>query len=154
MPESVSLENTFGVIHLHRGSNNNPTVGQFVDGLKTSIIDGLAYTGLCNTNCEDDDDNELLDNLHSFLKESYSYPSNPPTRHGRETFDDGVIGPYIAERVLCKKNAVNVNLFSVAYVSGFIARLVLHAVRCDDCKACLIRSDVNQCFHIFQRIQK
>ena len=32
------LENTLGVIRLHCGSNNNPTVGQFVDALKTSII--------------------------------------------------------------------------------------------------------------------
>jgi len=48
------LENTFGVIRLHCGSNNNPTVGQFVDALKTSIINGLAFRDLRNTNCEDD----------------------------------------------------------------------------------------------------
>jgi len=62
-------ENTFSVIHLHCGSSNNPTVGQFIDALKTSIINGLAYTGLHNVNCEGED-TELLDNLHSFLKES------------------------------------------------------------------------------------
>jgi hypothetical protein len=39
-----SLENTFGVIRLRRGSNCNPTVEQFVDALKTSIISGLACT--------------------------------------------------------------------------------------------------------------
>ena len=69
------LENTFGVIHLHCGSNNDPTAGQFVDALKTSIINGLAYTGLHNANCEGDD-TELLDNLHS------SRP-NPSKSHGR-----------------------------------------------------------------------
>ncbi|PNF26771.1 hypothetical protein B7P43_G18200, partial [Cryptotermes secundus] len=36
------LENTFGAIRLNCGSNNNPTGGQFVDALKTSIINGLA----------------------------------------------------------------------------------------------------------------
>ena len=36
------LGNTFGVIRLHCGSDNNPTVGQFVDALKTSIINGLV----------------------------------------------------------------------------------------------------------------
>ena len=61
------LENTFGVIRLHCGSNNNPTVGQFVDALKTSIINGLAYKGLRNANCEGDD-TKLLDNLHSFSR--------------------------------------------------------------------------------------
>ena len=45
-----SFENTFGVIRLHYGSNNNPTVGQLVDSLKSSIIYGLAYTGLLNAN--------------------------------------------------------------------------------------------------------
>jgi hypothetical protein len=33
-------------------------------------------------------------------------------------------------------NDVDKELFLVAYVSGFIARHVLHAVRCDGCKAC------------------
>jgi hypothetical protein len=63
------LENTFGVIRLHCGSNNSPTVGQFVDALKTSIINDLAFRELRNTNCEGDK-TELLDNLHSFLEES------------------------------------------------------------------------------------
>ena len=35
------LQNTSGVIRLHCGSNNNPTVGQFVDALKTIIINDL-----------------------------------------------------------------------------------------------------------------
>jgi len=34
-------------------------------------------------------------------------------------------------------NGVDVYLFSVAYVSGFIARHVLCAVGCDDCMMCL-----------------
>ena len=43
------LENTFGVIRLHCGSNNSPTVGQFVDALKTNNINDLAFTDLRNT---------------------------------------------------------------------------------------------------------
>ena len=46
----------------------------------------------------------------------------------------------IVEQVQQEVNDVDVDLFSVAYVSGFIARHVLHAVRCDDCKACLTSS--------------
>ena len=41
-----ALENTFGGVHLHCGSNNSPFVGQFVDALKTVIINGLAYRSL------------------------------------------------------------------------------------------------------------
>jgi len=130
------LENTFGVIRLHCGSNNNPTVGQFVDALKASIINGLAYTGLRNANCEGDD-TELLDNLHSFLKGSSASRPNPSRSHGRETVHDGLSGSRIAEEVQREVNDVDMRLFSVAYVSGFIARHVLRAVRCDDCRACL-----------------
>ena len=38
----VALENTFGVMHLHCGPNDNPSAGQFLDALKTVIINGLA----------------------------------------------------------------------------------------------------------------
>ena len=132
----IPLENTFGVIRLHCGSNNNPTVGQFLDALKTSIINGLAYTGLRNANCEGDD-TELLDDLHSLLKESNASQPNPSTSHVRETIHDGLSGSHIAEQVQREVNDVEMDLFSVAYVSGFIARHVLRAVRCDDCKTCL-----------------
>jgi hypothetical protein len=37
------LENTFGVIRLHCGSNSNQTVGQFINALKTIIINGLDF---------------------------------------------------------------------------------------------------------------
>jgi hypothetical protein len=90
------LENTFGIIRLNCGSNNNPTVGQFADALKTSITNGLAYAGLRNANCERDD-TELLDNLHSLLKESSASRPNPSTSHGRETVHDGLSGSRIAE---------------------------------------------------------
>ena len=127
------LENTFGVIHLHCGSNNNPSVGQFVDALKTSIMNGLACTGLCNANCEGDY-TELLDNLHSLLKESGASRPNPLTSHSGGTFHDGLSGSRIVEQVQREVNDVDMDLFSVAYVSGFTGR---RAVRCDDCKTCL-----------------
>jgi hypothetical protein len=48
------LENTSGDIRSYYGFNNNPAVGQFVDALKTNIINGRTNRGLCVTNCEDD----------------------------------------------------------------------------------------------------
>jgi hypothetical protein len=113
------LEKSFGVIGLHCGSNNNRTVGQFVDALKTSIINGLACTGLHNANCEGNDTE--LANLHSFLKESHGSSPNPSTSHGRETLHDGLSRSCIAEQVQWEA-CDDMNLFSVAYVSGFIAR--------------------------------
>jgi hypothetical protein len=49
------LENTFGAIHFHCDSNNNPTVGLFVVAPKTSTINGLLFRGLHGTNCKEDD---------------------------------------------------------------------------------------------------
>jgi hypothetical protein len=43
----VHIENTF---HSHCCSNDNPTVGEFTGALKTSIISGLAFRGLHETN--------------------------------------------------------------------------------------------------------
>jgi hypothetical protein len=54
------LENTFGVSCLQFGSNKNPSVGQFLDALKTSMMNGLSFRVLSNTNCEDDNI-QLLD---------------------------------------------------------------------------------------------
>ena len=114
-------------------------MGQFVDALKTIIINGLAYTFLCNANCEGDD-TELLDDLHSLLKKCSSSRPNPSTSHGSESIHDGLCGSGIAEQVQQVVNDVDVDLFPLAYVSGFIARHVLRTVRCDDCKACLTLS--------------
>jgi hypothetical protein len=75
-----TLENTFGAIDLHFGSNNNPSVGQFIDALKTVIISGLAYRGLLDPNYEDDGAT-LLDSLHSFLKPSSDSSPSLSTGH-------------------------------------------------------------------------
>jgi hypothetical protein len=63
------LENTYDVIHLHCGLIDDPTVGQFVYATKTSIINSLAFRGLCNTTCEDD--GTILDNLHFLEKTGF-----------------------------------------------------------------------------------
>jgi len=128
------LENTFGVIHLHCGSNNNPSVGQFVDALKPSIINSLAFRDLRNTNCEDDK-TELLDNMHSFLEESDASLPHPSTNHGTGT--DDAVPIHVAEQVQQEVLNCDMKLLSVAYVSGFIARRVLHGIICNDCKTFL-----------------
>jgi hypothetical protein len=78
-----ALENAFGAICLHCGSNSNPSAGRFVDALKTVIINGLAYRSLHGTNCEDDGAS-LLDKLHSFLKPSNDSSTSPSTSHDNE----------------------------------------------------------------------
>jgi hypothetical protein len=84
-------------------------VGQFVIALKTNIISGLVHIGLCNANCEGDD-NELLDNLHSFPKEYCASSPNPSTSHGREAQHDGLSGFHMAEQVQQEVNDVDMDL--------------------------------------------
>jgi hypothetical protein len=131
------LENTFGAICLHCGSNNNPSVRQFVDALKTVVINGLAYIGLCGTNCEDDGAC-LLDKLQSFLKPSYASSTSPSIGHDSETTDsvpDIVhIGQEAQHSISATVCAGDVKMFSVSYVSGFIARCLLHYKNCDTCR--------------------
>jgi hypothetical protein len=136
-----ALENTFGAIRLHCGSNSNQSVGQFVDALKTVIINGLAYRSLYGTNCEDDGAS-LLDKLHSFLKPSNASSTSPSTSHDSETtdiFSDIFhIGKEARPTVSAAVRACDVKMFSVAYVSGFIAKRLLNNSNCDICQKYLI----------------
>jgi hypothetical protein len=61
------VENTFGAMRSYCGFNGNSTVGHSADALKTSIINGLAFRGLCGTNCEDDGAT-VLDNVQLLLR--------------------------------------------------------------------------------------
>ena len=126
---------------MYCGSNNNPSVGQFVDALKTVIINGLAYRILCCPNCEDDGAS-LLDKLHSLLKPSNASSTSPSTSHDNETTvsvpDIVHIGKEAQRGVSASVCAYDVKMFSLAYVIGFIAKRLLNNIDCDICKKCLI----------------
>jgi hypothetical protein len=116
-------ENTLDSIHSYCGSNNNRTVGQFVDALKTSIINGLAFIGLCETNCEDDGAT-LLDNLQLLLRAVDASSLNPSSSHGEEAphavLEIFNVAQQEQKDVGAAVHAGDVEMFSVDYVSGFI----------------------------------
>jgi len=125
---------------LHCRSNNNPSVGQLVNALKTVIISGLACRGLLNPNCEGDGAT-LVDNLHSCLKPSVVSSPSQSISHDSQTTDHV---PYIfhvneaqeeACTAMCSSDVI---MFPVAYVSGFTARCLLCNGSCVACKVCLI----------------
>ena len=124
------LENTFGVIHLHCGSDSNPTVGQLVNVLKISIINGLVFRSLSNTYCEDDK-TELLNNIHEFLEESDASMPHPSTNHGIGT--DGAVHIHVAEQVQ-QEEMLNCDMRHMSVVS---LPDVLRCINCDDCMTCL-----------------
>jgi hypothetical protein len=63
---------------MYCGCNNNTTVGQSVDALKVSIINGFAVRGLCETNFEDDGAT-LLGNLQLLFRAPDGSSPNPST---------------------------------------------------------------------------
>jgi hypothetical protein len=92
-----SPENTFGATHWYCCSNNNPTVGQFVDALKSSIINRLASSALHGTNCEDDG-TSLLNNLHFLLRAPDASP-NLSESHIKVNPDDVRNSFHVAQQV-------------------------------------------------------
>jgi hypothetical protein len=66
---------------------------------------------------------------------------NPSTSHGKETPGDGPENFHVVQQVqkdICSAvYAGNMEVFSVAYVSGTISRQVLRGVSCDACRTCL-----------------
>jgi hypothetical protein len=134
------LENTFCAIRFYCGSNDNPTVGKFVNALKSNIVNGVAFRGLQGSNCEDDD-TTLLDDQHSLLRASDASPLNPSTSHSRENPGDVSDSFHVVENVRQKVTpdvrAGEMEVLSAAYVSGFIARQLLHGVECDACNKSL-----------------
>ena len=135
-----ALENAFGAIRLHCGANNNPSVGQFVGALKTAIITGLVYRNTYGTN-RGDDGVSLLDKLHSVLKPSSASSTSPSTSHCSETTDSftGIVhtGKEAQRGVSAAVRACDMKTFSVAHVSGIIAKHLLSNNYCDICKKCL-----------------
>jgi len=75
------------------------------------MVNGLAHTNLHNRTCYDDD-TELLNSLHTFLKKSEVSPQNPSTIHCTDTLRDGSSVSHIAEKV--KKEANNSNMSVVS----------------------------------------
>ena len=78
----------------------------------------------------------------SFLKPSNASSNSPLKSHDSETadiFPDIVhIGKEAQRAVSAAVHAYDVKMFSVAYVSGFIAKCLLNNRNCDMCKKCLI----------------
>lgn len=99
-------------------------MGQLVDALNTNFINVLAFGGQCGTTCEEDD-TILLDNLHSLLRGPDASPSDPSICHRRETPDNVHATRNVAKQVRQTAGAAvcagDMKIFSVVYVTGFIA---------------------------------
>lgn len=68
-----ALERYFGQIRQTCGSKTDPTLSQFVGGMKTLLVQTVTAPtrgSNCEANDDDDDDDSFLKDVEDFLKES------------------------------------------------------------------------------------
>ena len=89
---------------------------------------------LRNNNCEDDK-NELLENLLSFLEESDASLNIHPQIMGVQQM---VLFLFMLQsKVQHELRNCDMKILSLELVSGFIAKRVLRGINCDECTICL-----------------
>ncbi|XP_047041454.1 uncharacterized protein LOC124645663 [Helicoverpa zea] len=125
------LENLFGCIRFNCGSNSNPTVAQFVAGLKTAVISNMAHTS--SGNCELDSNSAIITNFKKLL--------TPATDMHTETEQsESVIENEIEENIISslEQNLEegSSELQACAYVCGFIIKKYKNI--CKNCKNILV----------------
>jgi hypothetical protein len=105
-------------------------VGQFVDALKTSIINGFALEVWVKL---------IVRMMVLLFWITYSHCSGHLMllHQGKETPESFHVAQQVQKDTGAAVHAGDMEVFSVAYVSGSIARQVLRGVSCDACKTCL-----------------
>lgn len=128
------LENFFGCVRYNSGSNCNPTVSQFIAGVKTAIISNLRHASKIK-NCEDDNA-ALVDNLKAFLMTPGSNEDHELILKNEPHTADSQIDLFSSEAQAC------------AYVCGFIVKKMRNE-SCDQCKKTLLAKGGDELAHIF-----
>lgn len=135
-----AIENMFGGIRGYCGSNTNPTSLQFVQCLKTHIINGLTNKGIQNTNCEIDN-GELLTDLLTYLKPSIRLSPPSSTTTAQSTYVQSRQEPDI-DLDLQEFNFDMMLLGSAdVYIAGYIAKKLLMTPSCSVCSELLTTSE-------------
>ncbi|KAG8236871.1 hypothetical protein J437_LFUL017075 [Ladona fulva] len=117
-----SLENLFCTVRQHGQCNSNPTCWQFGSALKTCMLNKLVSGKTRSSNCIQNTDH-VLDGLRSFLSQTGTNTrrSNKPNCEVYEP-----------------ENLTVLQMQSVCYVSGYVARKVLKSIGCMTCQQSLL----------------
>ncbi|CAG4986368.1 unnamed protein product [Colias eurytheme] len=141
------LENCFGCIRANCGSNDNPTVAQFIAGLKTGIITNLRNIVKNNRNCEDDN-GELVENFqYLFCKNKLNQKKNDDTMPES--------GPNVSEHDIISVSDDEIESSAetqaCAYVCGFIFKKYIKD--CDYCKKAMLAENPTE-VHLFTQFKE
>lgn len=144
-----ALENCFGCIRYSCGSNANPTIQQFVAGIKTAIITNLRHSGQ-KKNCEEDH-SILNNNLKAFLLNNFE--EEQPQQALDTLLDTSVdeLDKLLSDAADTVEEATPESQ-ACAYVSGFIFKKLRHN-ECQDCRKAFL-SDGQEAIHIFTSLRE
>lgn len=130
------LENLFGMIRSYGIRNVNPNCSQFREFFKTSILNNFTASHSPGSNCEEDRTEGSLQNLKNFITVKTKSPVNSAVDCVYEQMEP-------TEFAFREINLRTLNLH--AYISGYIAKKLLHFVRkCKNCEVDLIATE-EQC---------
>lgn len=139
------LENCFGCIRYHCGSNDNPNVIQFISGIKTAIISNLRNTGH-RTNCEADTA-VLNDNLSTFLLSSSDQSDKQPDKCTESIPLEINLDQVLADATEAVDQATP-EAQACAYVCGFIFKK-LKSNKCANCLKAFLSDFTFEPIHMF-----
>ncbi|XP_045497005.1 uncharacterized protein LOC123697128 [Colias croceus] len=135
------LENLFGCIRGNCGANYNPTAGQFVAALKTSMLSNLAH--LSTGNCESDYCESIIDNYKEILTKSTNICTNDTILQNFSYSSD------FSEELenVCTAEPSTGEAQACAYVSGFLVKRL--DCTCTNCHNILISKEKGSVEHLF-----
>ncbi|CAK1597444.1 unnamed protein product [Parnassius mnemosyne] len=140
------LENCFGCIRYSCGSNNSPTINQFIAGIKTAIISNLKHSGH-KKNCEDDTA-IISNNLSNFLTPNISPIVKSPTLQFDDTKE---MENLLFDAVEAVEQGTSESQ-ACGYVCGFIFKKLRHS-NCQDCRKAFL-SDTQEIIHRFTNFKE
>lgn len=127
------VENFFGCIRSQAGRNINPSSSSFASSFKTLLVNNMTSSHSPGMNCEDDENEGLLQNLRNFL--SVDEPGSRAPHCVEVAF-------YIKGEENFKFNSkTNVSIIGHelnSYLSGFMVKKLLKKISCSVCKEDLV----------------
>ncbi|XP_047036130.1 uncharacterized protein LOC124641914 [Helicoverpa zea] len=138
------LENLFGCIRSNCGANYNPTAGQFVAALKTSILSNLAH--LSTGNCESDYCESIIDNYKDLLTKSTNICTNDAIS---TTLQNISYSSDFSEEIenICNAESTSSEAQACAYVCGFLIKKLDST--CTSCLNILLTKENCSVEHLF-----
>lgn len=142
------LENLFGCIRSNCGANYNPTAGQFIAALKTSILSNLAH--LSTGNCESDYCEAIIDNYKDVLTRS----TNLCTNYTTSTQQSFSYSSNLSEELesICNAETSSGEAQACAYVCGFLIKRL--DCSCSSCNNILFSKEKCLVEHLFLQFKE